>query len=102
MNLKFTLKQVISMISNCFLPDHRSDDWFLMGSPWHAVAVVALYLYFVKRLGPNLMRNRPAFKLDGVLKVYNLFQIATNMYMLYVVRITSAALLLLGCGRKLA
>ncbi|PNF22829.1 Elongation of very long chain fatty acids protein 7 [Cryptotermes secundus] len=62
--------------------DSRSDDWFLMGSIWHAVAILALYLYFVKHLGPNLMKNRPAFKLEGLMKAYNLLQIITNVYML--------------------
>jgi hypothetical protein len=58
-----------------------------MGSIWHAFAVVGLYLYFVRHLGPQLMRNRPAFKLEGVLKVYNLLQVAMNLYMLFLARL---------------
>jgi hypothetical protein len=59
-----------------------------MGSIWHAVAIVSLYLYFVKHLGPNLMKNRPALKLDGIMKAYNILQIIMNTYMLVYVRLT--------------
>jgi hypothetical protein len=63
-----------------------------MGSIWHALAVVGLYLYFVIHLGPKLMRNRPAFKLEGILKAYNLLQVALNLYMLYFVRLAFVTL----------
>ncbi|XP_023718136.1 elongation of very long chain fatty acids protein AAEL008004 [Cryptotermes secundus] len=55
--------------------DHRSDEWFLMGSPWPVLFIGISYLYFVKSLGPCLMKNRPAFNLDRTIRMYNLVQI---------------------------
>jgi hypothetical protein len=72
-----------------FVPDPRTEDWLLVGSTWNAVAVLGAYVYFVKHLGPSLMKNRPAFKLDGMMKAYNLLQIAYNTYMLIGVRLAS-------------
>ncbi|PNF22838.1 hypothetical protein B7P43_G02161 [Cryptotermes secundus] len=57
------------------IADHRSDNWFLMGSPWPVSFIIIFYLYFVKILGPRLMKNRPAFNVDTFLRLYNLLQI---------------------------
>lgn len=46
-----------------------------MGSPWPVIFLTISYLYFVKSLGPRLMKNRPAFNVDSVLRLYNLLQI---------------------------
>ncbi|XP_021941171.1 elongation of very long chain fatty acids protein 7-like isoform X2 [Zootermopsis nevadensis] len=62
--------------------DHRSDELFLMSSIWSPVAVIGLYLYFVKCVGPRHMKNRPAYELNGVMKAYNLTQILCSVYML--------------------
>ncbi|KDQ71544.1 elongation of very long chain fatty acids protein 7-like [Zootermopsis nevadensis] len=55
--------------------DHRSDDWFLMGSPWPVLCIAASYVYFVTNLGPRFMKNRSAFHVDPIVRVYNLLQI---------------------------
>ncbi|PNF22828.1 hypothetical protein B7P43_G02162 [Cryptotermes secundus] len=46
-----------------------------MGSPWPVLFIGISYLYFVKSLGPCLMKNRPAFNLDRTIRMYNLVQI---------------------------
>lgn len=56
-----------------------------MGSVWSALAVTAAYLYFVTHLGPRFMQNRPAFKLEGIMKAYNLLQVLCSVYMLHYV-----------------
>jgi elongation of very long chain fatty acids protein 7 len=50
-----------------------------MSSPLPTISIIALYLYFVKNLGPALMRDRKPFELKRVLTVYNLFQVAGNL-----------------------
>lgn len=62
------------------LRDKRSDDWFMMNSVWVPVSIVAFYLYFVLRLGPRLMKNRPPMQLDTVIKLYNITQVILCTY----------------------
>ncbi|XP_034116497.1 elongation of very long chain fatty acids protein F-like [Drosophila albomicans] len=52
--------------------------WPFTGPFWHNATTIIVYLVFVLKLGPMLMANREPFKLRGVLKVYNIFQIIFN------------------------
>jgi hypothetical protein len=53
-----------------------------MGSPWPVICIAAFYVYFVRSLGPHFMKNRPAFNVDLILRVYNLLQIFLCIYTL--------------------
>ncbi|XP_023014187.2 very long chain fatty acid elongase AAEL008004 isoform X2 [Leptinotarsa decemlineata] len=64
------------------LADPRSDD-FIISSPLAAVALVFSYVYAVKFLGPELMRNRKPFNLKILLILYNVLQIVANFYLMY-------------------
>ncbi|XP_053612580.1 very long chain fatty acid elongase 7-like [Plodia interpunctella] len=55
------------------------DDWFLMSSPIPVILIWISYLLFVLKVGPAYMKNREAFKLFNLLKVYNLFQVAFSL-----------------------
>ena len=55
--------------------DPRVKDWFLMKDPLQGLCILAGYLYFVFKIGPKLMENRRPFKLDGIIKIYNLSQV---------------------------
>jgi len=61
--------------------DHRSDEWFLMGSPWPVICIAIFYVYFVRSLGPRLMKDRPAFNVDPVVRVYDLLQILCCLWL---------------------
>ncbi|XP_057332477.1 elongation of very long chain fatty acids protein AAEL008004-like [Microplitis mediator] len=63
--------------------DPRTRDWFLMPTPWPGFAILGFYLYFVFTLGPRLMANRPPFKLDRVMQIYNVIQIFLSGYLVY-------------------
>ena len=61
--------------------DPRTLHYPMIGSgPNIVLSIVALYLLFVKVIGPRLMKNRPAFVLRGPMLVYNLFMVAANIY----------------------
>ncbi|KAH8243920.1 hypothetical protein KR032_011316 [Drosophila birchii] len=45
------------------------------------LAILAVYLLFIKVVGPSLMANRKAFDLRGPIKAYNIFQIVYNIVM---------------------
>ncbi|XP_053994486.1 elongation of very long chain fatty acids protein 7-like [Hylaeus volcanicus] len=65
------------------LSDPRTQDFFLIGSPWACLGIVGFYLYFVQELGPRLMEKRKPFKLDRVIQIYNIIQIVFCAYVLY-------------------
>jgi hypothetical protein len=81
---------------SCRVADHRSDDWFLMGSPWPVVCIAVSYVYFVKILGPRLMKDRPPLNVDPIVRVYNLLQIFLCLYLLYRVSHTSCEMYCTG------
>lgn len=58
-----------------FLIDERVKDFFLMSNPIPGICLLALYLYFVKVIGPKIMKNRPGLNIDGLMKIYNLAQV---------------------------
>ncbi|XP_018901859.2 very long chain fatty acid elongase AAEL008004 isoform X1 [Bemisia tabaci] len=61
--------------------DPTVDSWFMMGSPWPILIIIACYLYFVLKLGPQYMENKKAFNLKYVLIAYNLAQVVYNALM---------------------
>ena len=57
------------------LRDKRVDNWALMNSPLPTVLISCLYFYFVKFLGPQIMRDRKAFDLRNTIIGYNFIQV---------------------------
>ena len=60
--------------------DPRIKNWFLMGSLWPLLLLLFSYLYFVFQCGPRYMKNRPAYKLKTFIRLYNIFQVISNAY----------------------
>jgi hypothetical protein len=54
-----------------------------MGSPWPVIFIAISYVYFVQSLGPRFMKNRPAFNVEPIVRVYNLMQISMCLYLVY-------------------
>ncbi|XP_017099694.2 very long chain fatty acid elongase F-like [Drosophila bipectinata] len=54
----------------------------IFSSPWPTLITLLSYLLFVLKVGPRLMKNREPFDLRRVIKVYNIFQIIYNIWML--------------------
>lgn len=74
-----------SVKDKSFILDPRSDDYFLMDWVAYPLVILLLYLKFVLHWGPKWMKNKEPFRLDNVLRIYNLFQIGINLYMFYLV-----------------
>lgn len=55
-----------------------------MGNPLSLLALVAVYVYFVKA-GPKFMQNRKPLNLDSVIIAYNMVQILVNAYFTVIV-----------------
>lgn len=60
--------------------DVRVRDMFLLSNPFKPAAILAVYLYFVLKWGPEFMEKRKAMKLDGIIKYYNLLQVIVCSY----------------------
>ncbi|XP_076618914.1 uncharacterized protein LOC143340620 [Colletes latitarsis] len=64
------------------LSDRRTQDFFLISSPWACLGIIGIYLYFVQELGPTLMEKRKPFELKRIMQIYNLVQIMCCSYVL--------------------
>ncbi|RWS28650.1 elongation of very long chain fatty acids protein-like isoform X1 [Leptotrombidium deliense] len=48
------------------------------GGPWNMILIICAYLYCVKTVGPQFMKNRKAYDLRNFILMYNLTLIAIN------------------------
>jgi len=69
----------------CFLEPRVKHLWF-MGSIWPVTIVVISYLYFVLKIGPELMRFRNPINIDRIVMVYNAVQVVFSLYLVKEVR----------------
>lgn len=60
--------------------DYRVRNWMLM-SPLSCVTIMILYMYFVKVLGPKLMKHRKPLNLNNLMIFYNGCQVLFNLYL---------------------
>ncbi|XP_045464792.1 elongation of very long chain fatty acids protein 4-like [Harmonia axyridis] len=66
--------------------DPRTYKYILMDSIWIPFAITIAYLIFVLHIGPRFMKNRKAYDLKKPIMIYNLLQVAMNIYLcIYVV-----------------
>lgn len=72
--------------------DEEVDSWFLMQSAWPVFTIVAVYLVWVLKIGPDYMEKRPPYKLKNIMLFYNLFQTAYNAFILYMFFFTPGGL----------
>ncbi|XP_052129079.1 elongation of very long chain fatty acids protein 7-like isoform X1 [Frankliniella occidentalis] len=79
------LRSCFSFYDYCFheLGNPHIKDWFLMSSPFPTLAIMGIYLWFVKDYGPKLMQNRPAYDLKRTMQIYNLIQVFLSGYTCY-------------------
>ncbi|KAH9374262.1 hypothetical protein HPB48_005582 [Haemaphysalis longicornis] len=65
--------------------DPRTRDYPLVVNPMFVFPLIAFYLYFVKVLGPRLMKNREPFEITNIVRVYNVIMIVLNAKFCYLV-----------------
>ncbi|UYV79460.1 ELOVL7 [Cordylochernes scorpioides] len=63
--------------------DPRTSGWPLLGTPFPMLAIIFSYIYFVKVLGPNYMKNRPAFELKGLIVTYNILMVVFSAWFFF-------------------
>ncbi|XP_065363311.1 uncharacterized protein LOC135956688 [Calliphora vicina] len=75
--LKMIYNSLMAM-DETFETDKRLNSYPFLGKPWPMLAVVGLYLLIVLKWGPKFMANRNPYKVDGLMKLYNVLQIVIN------------------------
>jgi hypothetical protein len=73
--------------------DPRSVDWPLMKSPLPILTILAAYIYFVKVWGPNWMKNKSPFQIEGIIIAYNILMVVLSAYFFFVVSVHSFKLI---------
>ncbi|KAJ0173720.1 hypothetical protein K1T71_010869 [Dendrolimus kikuchii] len=63
--------------------DDKTKNWFLIGSPWPGLGMLAVYLLLVTKCIPEFMKNRPAYDLRRTIACYNILQIIGCAYVFY-------------------
>lgn len=73
-------------IEECVLlppPDARVRDYPLMQGPIQMTSILLGYVFFSLYVGPRLMANRKAYRLNTAMIVYNLSMVLLNSYIVY-------------------
>ncbi|CAH1981320.1 unnamed protein product [Acanthoscelides obtectus] len=65
--------------------DPRVQNWTLMDSPLPTAVISALYLLTVLVILPAFMKNRKPYKLTKIIRYYNIFQILSCIYIIYLI-----------------
>lgn len=83
--MDLSLRNIIDSYNDLMINkrDKRTDGWFLMSSPFYTLAICACYVYFVKSLGPRLMRDRKPMDLKKTIIAYNFVQVVVSIYLIY-------------------
>ncbi|XP_018327722.1 elongation of very long chain fatty acids protein AAEL008004 isoform X2 [Agrilus planipennis] len=61
--------------------DPLVDSWWTMQSPFPVMGILALYLFFVLKLGPQIMSKRKPYELKTVLIAYNAYQVIFSIWL---------------------
>ncbi|XP_023242841.1 elongation of very long chain fatty acids protein AAEL008004-like [Centruroides sculpturatus] len=61
--------------------DPRVYDWSMMQSPWPTLGICFSYIYFVKLLGPALMKDRKPMDLRYVMIFYNFAMVIASTWL---------------------
>lgn len=64
-----------------FVSDPRMLMYPLMKSPFSTMSIMAIYLLFVLKWGPEFMKDRKPFKINGIIQVYNAVQVILCLYL---------------------
>lgn len=69
-----------------YLADPYTKELWFMGSIWPVTITLILYLAFVLKLGPELMKTRKPLEIDIYIKIYNIVQIFFSLYLVIEVK----------------
>lgn len=78
--------------------DPRVSNYHLMRTPWPTMFATLLYYWFVRSIGPRMMRDKKPYELLPLIRVYNLLMAAWNGFGFYVgCQLVNYGLETIGC-----
>lgn len=67
------------------IPDVRSANWPLMGSPFPILTIIFTYIYFVKVMGPKWMKEKRPYQIEPVIIAYNILMVILSAFFFFYV-----------------
>lgn len=78
--------------------DPRVSNYHLMRTPWPTIFATILYYWFVRSVGPKMMRHRKPAQILPLVRVYNLMMAAWNGFGFYIgCQLVNYGLETIGC-----
>ncbi|XP_055920211.1 elongation of very long chain fatty acids protein 1-like [Eupeodes corollae] len=59
------------------------EEEFAINSPIPMIVILASYLLIILKIGPEIMKSRPAFQLKSYIVIYNILQVLCCIYLVY-------------------
>ncbi|XP_054719369.1 elongation of very long chain fatty acids protein 7-like [Uloborus diversus] len=76
--------EVVQLYNHTFEnADPRVKDWPMMHSPLPTIVICLSYVYVVKYLGPNLMKNREPLDIRWLMAAYNFIMVIFSFLIFY-------------------
>ncbi|XP_050520239.1 elongation of very long chain fatty acids protein AAEL008004-like isoform X2 [Daktulosphaira vitifoliae] len=80
------------LLQNELVWDDEVDSWMFMSSSIPVFSIIIIYLLFVLKVGPEMMKNRNPINLKYPMLLYNIIQIAFNGYIVSLLFTTPGAI----------
>lgn len=78
--------------------DPRVANYLFMRTPWPTIFVTILYYWFVRSIGPRMMRDKKPYEILPIIRVYNVAMAAWNGFGVYTAcQLMNYGLDALGC-----
>lgn len=61
--------------------DPEISSWPLMGSPLPVASILGFYAWFVLYYGPKHMADKQPYRIEWIIKVYNVLQVLSSVYL---------------------
>lgn len=80
--MALVLKSIYTGYKELFTNPHDGEltENYFVKTPLPFLTIVCSYLYFVKYFGPKLMQHRKPYQLKWIMSLYNVAQVAINLY----------------------
>jgi hypothetical protein len=60
------------------------QSWSLLGTPPNDLIVIFIFYFVSITIGPRLMKNREAFNLTTIIRIYNVLQVTINVLFAFI------------------
>ncbi|VVC28059.1 Hypothetical protein CINCED_3A021647 [Cinara cedri] len=73
-----TQRYLLQLFDKELVFDDEVDSWAFMSSPWPIISIISVYLLFILKVGPYMMKNRKPMNVKYMMLLYNAVQTLFN------------------------